>query len=629
MNNSRKKYALLIGNEKFDDSRLSKLLTPEKDVQSLKEALRDPDIGGFTEVEEVINGSMAEARRAVSRLFIDKSPDDIIVLYYSGHGLLDVNNRLYFATRESNLDDPATESLEASFVKDRMDDSRSKRQVVVLDCCHSGIFAEGARSANVLAISEDTFAPQGRGRYVMTASSAQQFAWEGTELKEGEDTGSENSIFTKCLVDGLTSGKASDDVSISVQQLYDYAHDNVVAQRSDMTPQLFVDKGAGNLDIALNPIRPLQGELIKALNSDNEYTRQGAVSELSIMIRSEDVRAGNSARGALRDRLDRENHYRVRNAIEDALRIEKNELPTTVVNVGNVNQAPNNNSQPYNRYLAGLLILSAAVISGLFIYFWIELADLKNKAALDGDQIVALRDRAQVAESSLATMEARATGGEEEAQRLTAELASAGKEIASLRARAETAEASLAAMEARATNAEKEVEGLTAELASAGKEIASLRARAETAETSLATMEARAINAEKEVEGLTANEASAGKEIASLRARAETAETSLATMEARATNTEKEVGKLTAKAASDGQEIVSLRARAQTAESALATMEARATNAEQAAEEFKAFVASAQTQELDLRSRLAEMEARATYAEEELEILRNSADTGQ
>jgi uncharacterized caspase-like protein len=60
-----------------------------------------------------------------------------------------------------------------------MDNSASRRQIVILDCCHSGAFMRGAKRAKGdPALTAETFDPVGYGRYVLTACSATEFAWE-------------------------------------------------------------------------------------------------------------------------------------------------------------------------------------------------------------------------------------------------------------------------------------------------------------------------------------------------------------------------------------------------------------------------------------------------------------------
>lgn len=67
-----------------------------------------------------------------------------------------------------------------------MDQSRSRRQVVVLDCCHSGAFERGAKavtgeSVGTQALFGDVsgFQSEGEGRIALTATDATQFAWDG------------------------------------------------------------------------------------------------------------------------------------------------------------------------------------------------------------------------------------------------------------------------------------------------------------------------------------------------------------------------------------------------------------------------------------------------------------------
>jgi hypothetical protein len=67
-------------------------------------------------------------RNHISRFFSDRSPDDVLLLYYSGHGILGRGNRLFLATGDSNLDTPRTRSISAQEIRDFIEDSRAQRQ---------------------------------------------------------------------------------------------------------------------------------------------------------------------------------------------------------------------------------------------------------------------------------------------------------------------------------------------------------------------------------------------------------------------------------------------------------------------------------------------------------------------
>src|SRR5437879_7188726 len=98
-------------------------------------------------------------RDHVSRFFSNRTPDDLLLLYYSGHGILGRGNRLFLATTGSNLDAPRERSIAAQEIRDFIDESRAQRQVIVLDCCHSGAFAEhGKAAATPPAVHPATFA---------------------------------------------------------------------------------------------------------------------------------------------------------------------------------------------------------------------------------------------------------------------------------------------------------------------------------------------------------------------------------------------------------------------------------------------------------------------------------------
>src|SRR6266542_7063077 len=93
------KYALIIGNNKYDDSKLAQLKTPAADSQALAKILADKTIGSFDEVTPLINQTETRIRRAISTFLTNKKPDDLVLLYFSGHGILDDRGRLYLASK--------------------------------------------------------------------------------------------------------------------------------------------------------------------------------------------------------------------------------------------------------------------------------------------------------------------------------------------------------------------------------------------------------------------------------------------------------------------------------------------------------------------------------------------------
>ena len=68
--------------------------------------------------------------RPIARLFKEKSPDDLLLLYFSGHGVLDDQGHLYLAVKDTERDLLSGTAIPANFITGEMDRSRSKRQVL-------------------------------------------------------------------------------------------------------------------------------------------------------------------------------------------------------------------------------------------------------------------------------------------------------------------------------------------------------------------------------------------------------------------------------------------------------------------------------------------------------------------
>ena len=284
------KYALIIGNNKYDDQKLAQLKTPAADSQALAKILDDKTIGSFDEVTPLINQTETRVRRAISTFLTNKKPDDLVLLYFSGHGVLDDRGRLYLALKDTQVNLLKATSISSSFVADEMDSCRSKRQILILDCCHSGAFARGTKGEQK-AITETTFEGSGFGRVVLTASDSTQYALEGDQVIKQ----TELSLFTHFLLDGLKTGEAdlNNDGLIALDEWYDYTYAKVVSETPRQVPHKWSYNQQGDLVIARNPylkkkVVELPSELVQALESSFVGIRESAVNELGKYLRSRD-----------------------------------------------------------------------------------------------------------------------------------------------------------------------------------------------------------------------------------------------------------------------------------------------------------------------------------------------------
>ena len=319
-----RKIALVIGNSEYDDASLARLITPSEDVNDLATLLKSPEVGGFDEVLALVNEAATSVRKAIARLFKEKSPDDLLLLYFSGHGVLDDQGHLYLAVKDTERDLLSGTAIPANFITGEMDRSRSRRQVLVLDCCHSGAFARGSKGAVGASVgTASAFEGTGYGRVVLTATDATQYAWEGDQVIGRAD----NSVFTHYMIQGLQTGEADQDHDgrITLDELYDYVYAQVVAQTPKQTPGKWSYKQQGDMVIAKNPHPPaaqaveLPGELRQAIESPLANVREGAVRELASLLRGSNAGLALAAREALQH-LSEDDSRKVSIAAAEALK---------------------------------------------------------------------------------------------------------------------------------------------------------------------------------------------------------------------------------------------------------------------------------------------------------------------
>ncbi len=318
-----RKHALIIGNNEYQDPTLARLVTPGEDVNDLAAVLRAPDIGEFDEVTALVNELSANVRLEIESFFAEKKLDDLLLMYFSGHGVRDDHGQLYLAVKDTRHDRLRATAIPAAFVTEGMDHTRSRRQVLILDCCHSGAFAQGAKGVTGESVGIKTaFEGRGYGRVVLTATDATQYAWEGDQVI-GE---AENSVFTHYMIDGLKTGAADTDGDgqITLDELYDYVYEQVVSKTPKQTPGKWSYKQQGEIVIAKNPHpivkrATLPADLQQATESPFAGVREGAIRELERLLNGSLPGLSQAAREALQ-RLADDDSRRVAGAASDVLK---------------------------------------------------------------------------------------------------------------------------------------------------------------------------------------------------------------------------------------------------------------------------------------------------------------------
>ena len=268
---STTRSALVVAADRYDDPKLARLQAPRRDAEALADVLGDPAIGGF-EVEHALNCPEGEVRRRLSRFFADRRRDDLLLVHFSCHGLKNDSGGLYFAAPDTEVAHLDVTAIPADLVDRLMAQSRSRRIVLLLDCCYGGAFSRGlGRRAGESADVQEPLS--GSGRVVLTASNAMEYAYEGDEL-HGQGS---PSVFTAALVRGLRTGEADldGDQQVSVDELYDYVYQAVRRDTPHMTPSRF-GLVEGRLIIARNPHAPESAPLPEELAAPGDAPRADA-----------------------------------------------------------------------------------------------------------------------------------------------------------------------------------------------------------------------------------------------------------------------------------------------------------------------------------------------------------------
>ncbi|MEW2260911.1 caspase family protein [Streptomyces sp. NPDC047869] len=188
---TRASRAVLFGVHAF--TYLPALEGVSRNVPTLLAQLTDPEVGGLLREDCVVlseNSGQGRVLDAVCQAA--EEADDLLLVYYAGHGHFDRGGGLLLATEASSTT-RRHHSVPYEAVREYVGVSRARRKVVIVDCCYSGVAARmgealtGVEAADPLAIE---------GACVLTSAAETE---QSLCLTEG-------SVFTLALLEVLRDG---------------------------------------------------------------------------------------------------------------------------------------------------------------------------------------------------------------------------------------------------------------------------------------------------------------------------------------------------------------------------------------------------------------------------------------
>ncbi|MDY6897194.1 MAG: GUN4 domain-containing protein [Cyanobacteriota bacterium] len=249
------KKALLIGINRYEPEFFN-LPSAVKDVKAVQKRLVDKHIGDFQEEDVIVilpeydqknqaeTGELTEQsiQDWIYDFFTGRNKDDVLILYFSGHALINKNGHLFFAATDTKKYDTGGELIEstaipASFIRQTMDDSQCENKVVILDCCFSGTVKDDDSAKNTVDIKTEL---GGSRRIILSSSNSVDYPFK-------EDK--ELSFYTTALLEGIETGDADIDKDgwVDFKELHEYI-DKKLEAIPNMIPQFYASEDVNKIN---------------------------------------------------------------------------------------------------------------------------------------------------------------------------------------------------------------------------------------------------------------------------------------------------------------------------------------------------------------------------------------------
>lgn len=239
-------YLVVIASEKFKNNKFD-LSYAIKDASDISKTMVNSKSFGKIEVKKLFNQSFnTDSVKLLKDFFAKSTINDVVMVFFAGHGYLDDDLSYYFPTYFTDFTDPKINSVNFKEFEKLFKEMKPIRKLMFVDACFSGEVDEDIyemdgddkpqKDKRDIRISGTTFVQstalemsksifsdlrQNSGATIISSAGGTEAAFEGEKWNNG--------LFTHCLIEGMTKGKAdaNKDQKIMLSELQKFVAEEV------------------------------------------------------------------------------------------------------------------------------------------------------------------------------------------------------------------------------------------------------------------------------------------------------------------------------------------------------------------------------------------------------------------
>ncbi len=260
-----KGFAVIVGVSEYSDRFVSDLNFCDDDAQDIYDALPASDWDEVTLLKDA-EATKANILNAISNLSQVASSSDIILFFFSGHGVNETDQGNVIATYICPHDTSSTgydNDISETELENALGELPTQNVCVILDSCQSGGFIDKGTSIGAIktylkvgqvppSAEQLELVPgfkdlQESGYVVLTACREAEYSMEYAASDPQEP---DNGVFSYYVIQGLSgSADENQDGVISAEEIYDYASPSATRDNPGQHAQLYDGNGAPDFNL--------------------------------------------------------------------------------------------------------------------------------------------------------------------------------------------------------------------------------------------------------------------------------------------------------------------------------------------------------------------------------------------